>query len=385
MATLPYVLRHGTSAVPSKREITRLLESLYGASIGVDVLKLGEQHILTFGLQVLGDRFLPEGSQVFSRGLQLLADMCRDPALNESGALRTAEVEQEKEKLRRFVEGLINDKGTYAAQRCLDAMCGDEPYGVFEYGRLEDLATIDGSRLEARRKKLLEGAALDIYVVGAIDADQAKRQVEAVFTLDRPEPATLRGTTPHPVAQAVREVHEGLGGLSQSKLVMGFRSEIRLADEAFWSMLLMHGVLGGFPHSKLFRNVREKAGLCYDASSSIERFKGFLFIFAGIDADKFEQTRDLCLEQLEALRRGEISAQELESTRLGFRQAYRSLLDSPTRMLNLDYLMGLGGRSSVPQDLIAAVDQVTAEDIRAAAQRMRLDTVYFLEPGGEPE
>lgn len=385
VATLPYVLRHGTREMRSKREITRRLESLYGASIGVDVLKLGEQHILTFGLQVLGDRYLPEGSQVFSRGLRLLAAMCLDPALDEGGALRAAEVGQEKEKLRRFVEGLINDKGTYAAQRCLKAMCGTEPYGVFEYGRVEDLPALDGAKLEARRSALLTNAALDIYVVGAIDPGKAKRLVEAEFALQRPAPAALRGTTEHPPATAARELREDLEGLSQSKLVMGFRSEIRLADEAFWSMLLMHGVLGGFPHSKLFRNVREKAGLCYDASSSIERFKGLLFIFAGIDADKFEQTRDLCLEQLEALRRGEISEQELESTRLGFRQAYRSLLDSPTRMLNLDYLMGMGGRSSVPGDLIAAVDEVTAESIQSAAKRMRLDTVYFLEPRNEAE
>ena len=126
------MLRHGTRSIRSKREITRLLESLYGASLGVDVLKLGEQHVLTFGLQVLADRFLPQGKGVFRRGLQLLADVMHDPALDDAGRLRAPEVEQEKEKLRRFVVGLINDKGSYAAQRCLDAMCGDEPYGVFE-------------------------------------------------------------------------------------------------------------------------------------------------------------------------------------------------------------------------------------------------------------
>ena len=58
----------------------------------------------------------------------------------------------------------------------------------------------------------------------------------------------------------------------------------------------MMGVLGGFPHSKLFRNVREKSGLCYDASSSIERFKGLLVIFAGIDAANFEETAQMCRE-----------------------------------------------------------------------------------------
>ena len=64
---------------------------------------------------------------------------------------RHAEVEQEKEKLRRFVAGLINDKGTYAAHRCVTTLCADEPYGVFEYGAIEDLDRIDGAKLDRLR------------------------------------------------------------------------------------------------------------------------------------------------------------------------------------------------------------------------------------------
>lgn len=362
-----------------------MLEGLYGATLGVDVLKLGEEQIVTFSLRVLGDRYLPTDTKALEQGLVLLSDLVLDPATDEAGGLRADEVGQEKEKLRRFVSGLINDKGTYAAQRCVQTLCGDEAYGLFEYGALEDLEAVDGAVLEARRKTLLDTAELDIYLVGPVEVDVARELIEKAFRIDRAGPAALRGTTGHPTAAPCREVRESVEGLTQSKLCMGFRSEIRLHDESFFAFLLMHGILGGFPHSKLFRNVREKASLCYDASSSVERFKGLLFIFAGIDAKNFEQTRDLCLEQVAAIARGEISEHELESTRLSFRQAYRSLLDSPNRMLNLDYLMRLGARSSAPSDLIAAVDAVTVEGIQAAAKQVRLDTVYFLEPGGDGE
>ncbi|RMG17135.1 MAG: insulinase family protein, partial [Planctomycetota bacterium] len=183
-----------------------------------------------------------------------------------------------------------------------------------------------------------------------------------------------------PPPRPPQEVREALPGLRQSKLCIGLRSPIRLQDSRYWDFLLMHGILGGFPHSKLFRNVREAAGLCYDASSSIERFKGLLFLFAGIDAENFARTRDLCLAQLEAIARGEVSAEELENTRLGYVQAYRGLLDSPARVLNLDYVLRLGGRQSTPQGLIEAVEGVELAGIQAAAEAMRLDTVYFLEP-----
>jgi predicted Zn-dependent peptidase len=385
VATLPYVLRHGTRGVPSKRLLSQALESLYGGSLGVDVLKLGEEQVITFGLQVLGDRYLPKGTDALRQGLKLLADLIQDPALEDGAeALRRAEVDQEKEKLRRFVAGLINDKGTYAAHRCVKTLCADEPYGVFEYGAVEDLDALDGAKLEACRRRLLRDAELDIYVVGPVAADIAEELIREAFRIERDGAATLRGTTQHPAPTDPREVREAMEGLSQSKLCMGFRSEIRLRDDNFFDQLLMHGVLGGFPHSKLFRNVREKAGLCYDASSSMERFKGLLFIFAGIDAENFEQTRDLCLEQVAAIARGEVDDGQLTNTRLSFRRAYQALLDFPGRMLNLDYLLRLGGRSCNPVDLIAAVDAVTLEGIQAAAAQLRLDTVYFLEPALEP-
>ncbi|RMG15713.1 MAG: insulinase family protein, partial [Planctomycetota bacterium] len=183
VAALPYVLRHGTRSLPSKRELTRSLEALYGASLGVDVLKLGEQQVISLSLQVLGDRFLPPGERVFERGLRILCDLLCDPALDEQGALRAEAVRQEKEKLRRFIEGLINDKGSYAAQRCIERMCRDEPYGVFEYGRLSDLAAVDGAALEARRRALLAEAPIDVYVVGAVEAERARQAIAEALRL----------------------------------------------------------------------------------------------------------------------------------------------------------------------------------------------------------
>jgi predicted Zn-dependent peptidase len=142
----------------------------------------------------------------------------------------------------------------------------------------------------------------------------------------------------------------------------------------------MNGILGGFPHSKLFKNVREKEALCYDASSSFERFKGLLFISAGIEGENYLRARELCLAQLEAICRGEIEELELEATRMSYFQAFQGLLDNPTSLINLDYSMSLGGRGGVPADAIGAVQAVTVEGIQAAAERVGLDTVYFLEP-----
>jgi len=383
-ALLPYVLRHGTRSLPSMQAINETCEHLFGASLGVDVLKLGEQQVLTARLEVVGDAFLPADEGAFARGLGLLSDLLQDP-LREGEALSAAATRQEQEKLERFISGLINDKATYAVERCVRNMCADEPYGVFEYGRLEDLAGIDGARLEARRRELLERAPLDIYAVGAFDLATVRAALEERFGLERSDPPALRGTTPHPPARDVREIHEPMP-VKQGKLCMGFRSEIRVGDPEYWALLLANGVLGAFPHSKLFKNVREKAGLCYDASSNLERFKGIVLISAGIDREKFAETRDTCLAQVQAIAEGEIGEDELLATQLSYQHGLQALLDSPAGLVNLDYALRLGGRDGAPGAVVEALQQVTPTQIAEAAQRVRLDTVYFLEPtGGEDE
>ena len=49
---------------------------------------------------------------------------------------------------------------------------------------------------------------------------------------------------------------------------------------------VFNGIFGGFPHSKLFINVREKASLAYYAASRLESHKGLLMVMSGIENAK---------------------------------------------------------------------------------------------------
>jgi predicted Zn-dependent peptidase len=391
VALLPFVLRHGTAALPSMRAVNRALEGLYGTRLGVDVLKLGEQQVVALRLDALGDAYLPAGEGVLAPAVQLLADLLLDPRRDRGpDALAAEAVAQEQDKLRRFLEGLIDDKATWAAERCVQLLCAGEPYGVSEYGRLDDLEAVDGARLEARRRALVGAAPIDVYLAGSFDAAAAKDVLVRAFAplAARTGEAPLRGTTPHPPGRLavgrlsgaqVREVTER-SPVKQARLVLGLRTPVRLEDPGYWALLLMNGVLGGFPHSKLFKNVREKAGLCYDAASTHERLKGLLFIACGVAPDDVARARDLCLAQVEAIARGEVGDDELGHTRLAYEQGYRQLLDAPAQLVNLDYIMALGGRSGAPEEASRAVARVTRDEVVAAASTLVLDTVYALAP-----
>lgn len=383
-ALLPHVLRHGSRELPSLRKVNLALEDLFGTRLAVDVVKLGEQQVVALRLDVVGAPFAPAGRDPLADALGLLGALLLDPARDagRDDALQAGAVATERASLRRFLEGLVDDKAGYAAERCVRAMCAGEPYSTFEYGALEDLERADGVALEARRRELLAGAPIDIYLCGAFEPADALAAAERAFAGLAPArgaPRALRGTTPHPPARAPRELEERLP-VAQAKLVIGLRSDTVLASPGYWALLLMNGVLGGFPHSRLFKEVREKAALAYDASSSHERLKGLLFITCGVDAANAGRARDLCLAQVESLAKGDLKDDELEQGRLAYREGYRALLDSPAQLVNLDYMMALGGRSGAPDDAAEALWRVTKDEVVAAAQGLRLDTTFVLAP-----
>src|SRR6185503_8162204 len=68
---------------------------------------------------------------------------------------------------------------------------------------------------------------------------------------------------------------------------------------------------GGGPHSRLFREVREKRSLAYAVGAGADVHKGLVMVQAGLDAAGAEAAEAESLAQLAALQRGEFRDDEL--------------------------------------------------------------------------
>lgn len=85
------------------------------------------------------------------------------------------------------------------------------------------------------------------------------------------------------------------------------------------------------------------------------------------------------LHQLAELAAGRFSQSELETARTGLLSDLRLLCDSPGRLDEFYTGRAAEGISQSPAELAAALCAVTAEDVCAAARRVRPDAVYTLE------
>lgn len=377
-ALLGQVLRRGTRRWPETADFMRNLDDLYGTSVSADVAKRGERHLLVFAVGVVNDAYLDGGDAMLRRGFSILRELICEPAMEGSG-LRADYVAQEKTNLRRRIESILDDKQAYAFRRCNEEMCRTEPYAVSKLGRVENIDAITPDSLAQWHARAVREYPMDIFVVGDVDHTCAAGLASEAFggSARRPRPvgtASTRGPAP---SSKPRRIVERMP-VSQGHLVMGYRTGTTFATSDFPALLFTNGVFGGYTHSKLFQNVRERASLAYFASSGIEQTKGLMWVNAGIDFDAFDTAVGIIEEQLDAVRGGAITESEMENTRCGLIRDIEMMRDQPSSLMDLALAGIVNGCSITAEQLKQRVSQVSLEDVVRVARGIQLDTVYFL-------
>lgn len=375
-ALLPSVLLRGTEQYPDMEAICARLDSLYGTGIDAFARKKGEVQIIGFYMDFVDDALSPDGSEVLAPAVDFLGQALLHPVL-EDGCLRADYVENEKINQINAIESQINDKRAWATKRLIETMFRDEAYSIGRLGEVGQVEAIDAPALTAYWKKILAHSNIEIFFMGRAPLAQVQRCLsEALQDLPRGE-ADAYGTQLVYRQNPVQEYSEVMDVI-QGKLVMGLRTPDTGASEAYPALMMCNAIFGGSVTSKLFLNVRETRSLCYYANSGLEKFKGMMLVSAGIDCSQYETVRDAILAELEACRRGEISEFEMESARRYLISAFQAAEDAPSQLDDFYLGQKLLGVEGNPEDLIARIRAVTVEQVAAAAQRLALDTIYFV-------
>lgn len=373
-ALLPMVLRRGTRNHPTSQGFNQYLEELYGADFDARVMKKGERQILEFELELVKNSLVNE--PLLERGLQLVHDVLLNPLVVQEG-FDPDFLAQEKDQLRQLIEGIINDKVQYAMERCLEEMGRGERFGLSRYGKINDFDRIGPQDLYRHYLDRRDSAPLDIFVVGDINPEQVFASVNKVFNFPRSGGYALLPVDTRKVPLKVKEVVERQE-VSQGKLSLAYRTNLAYPDDQYPALVVYNGILGGFPHSKLFQNVREKESLAYYASSRMEKTKGVLLLASGIEFKNFHKARRIIGEQVEQLAAGQISDVELENTKKALLHHLRASNDNYHLMIDMVLDGLINGRLRSSSEMMDQIQAVSKADVVQVAEGIKLDTVYFL-------
>ena len=378
-AVISALLRRGSKTMPSQEDISKEMEEMYGANFDCGLDKTGNNQVLKFYLETINDDFLPQkGEDMLKVSLEKLLDIVFNPYIEEE-AFKTEYVEQEKNNIKQRIEAKIDDKAKYSMERCIEEMYKNEPFGLYKFGYVEDLTAMDGKNLYDYYKELMASCKIDLFVSGIIkdDINQMVRNNENIKKLEDRSPnfVVLRELNKN-LAEKEKVVTESME-VTQGKLILGL--DVCLDKEDLrYDALLYNSILGGSANSKMFQNVREKAHLAYVASSNYLRYKNNIFVNCGIEIGNYEKALELIKQQIEDMRKGDFTEDNIEDAKKGIIATIRTIDDEQDT--GITYYLGqeLSENSISIEEYRNRIQKVKKEDIIHIANNVAINTIYFL-------
>ncbi len=159
---------------------------------------------------------------------------------------------------------------------------------------------------------------------------------------------------------------------SQTHIAMGFYSSADTDEERF-AIKIMNTILGGNMSSRLFEELREKYGLCYDISSAYKRHSdvGEMHIHAGVDSKKAAVSVSAILEELKKIRDLGVAEDELVRAKEYSKGQFLLAMEGTyTRMLWLGDRLMVHGEIPEVKDVLKNLDNVTQQGIKTACENI---------------
>jgi predicted Zn-dependent peptidase len=383
-AILPKILRRGTQRHPNMELLSAVLDELYGASATVAIRKRGEVQCVGFRGSCIENQYTLSGESLLETFTTLMGDLLLRPA-TRNGRFYEEYIDGERDNLLRQIDAIKNDKRAYAFLQLSRNMCIDEAFGVDALGSREVASSISGKNLFLHYNEILATTPIEVFYCGSAKEEQVAAAVlREIQGLPRAKEQTIAETVLRREApeDAPRTIVEEMD-VSQGRIVIGCRTGTAVWDALYPALLLFNAALGGTVTSKLFSNVREKLSLCYEVGSMLEKQKGLLFISAGIAPKNYEAAMHEIMTQLEDARQGNFTEQELSSARQMLVSSLLGASDSQSRLE--DFYIGqlAAGLTTGPEELAHQVAEVTNAQVKEAAGRIQVDTIYFLKGKGE--
>lgn len=378
-ALLPFILTTCGAEYPDFSRLNYKLNKLYGARLDATAEKTGDYQLLKMRISVIDDRFTFESESLLKQAINMLLSLVFSPK-TENGAFCETDLAREKRKAIEHINGEKSEKRIYAKNRLIEEMYKDEAYGIPKCGTVEDVEKITGESLFAAWRDMLETAYVRIIIIGAALPARLFDDISRNFTdCKRHNITDCTNSKPTAFLSEPVTVTEKMP-VQQGKLVMGFSAEMIGDDSVTLPLMVMTDIFGGGPYSRLFSNVREKMSLCYYCSASSVRIKGLLTVESGVESQNADKTEKAVIEQLDAVKKGEFSDFEFESSLKSIKDSLSTYNDSQNSLDAWYSVKAYNKELYSPEDIAEKLAEITRDDVIKAADGVKLHTVYKLLP-----
>lgn len=381
-------MMRGCRKYPSVISINKKLDEIYGATVAWRAVTVGDKHIFKISCEILGNRFrfADDSENIVERVCAVILDILFDPLIDERGLLSEANFESEKKLAIDAIQAKINNPKAYAAEKCRKLLYGDSPLGVGTEGDLEQIKNMTLEDVSSNVKTFLKDSTVECYYYGNDDVSGVKKMIDDAFSKIERENASVRGSEYcfEPESDDIKREKDSMD-VSQSRLNIGAVCGTVMSDADYYAVCVFNEIFGGSSQSKLFMNVREKQSLCYYCYSSYHSASGVIMIGCGIKAENYDRAYAEIVAQLDDMKCGNITDAEIENSKKMMISGIKQMWDNPSAMEAFNFRRVLAGIDELPEQTVEKVMAVTKSDIIAAANKVKISAVYFLEGNGDGE
>jgi predicted Zn-dependent peptidase len=300
-------------------------------------------------------------SEYAQQALDVLADMLRNSLFEPS------EVEREKGVIVEEMRSRFDTPRDYVDELYEELLYGETPLGRRTLGSEPTVRAVTRETCLDYVGRLYEPSRMVVGLAGRVD-DQLLGIVEELFGDLEARPAD--GPVPLEETKGGSPVRLDSKAVDQAHLCLGMRAYPLTHPDRYVAQLLTT-VLGGGMSSRLPEEVTMRRGLAYTihAIQHGHTDAGSVWAQGGVNVEKVDDAVSTIVGELRRVAEEPVPAPELDKARNYTKGRFVFSIETPQGILNYALKREvLEGRAPEPDEVVAALDAVTADDVQRVAQ-----------------
>lgn len=304
--------------------------------------------------------------------IDVIGDMIQHPLLDPK------EIEKEKGVINQEMNMYEDMPGRTIYEIFENVLFGDHPLGYKIIGTKKSVMDATQKTFKDYIGQWYHPENAVLIIAGGLTSDAGRsleyykdavgKRFDAWASQTTPEFARVNITQTEPASRIEYKKSE------QAHFCLGFRTFDRF-DERRYALSVLSAVLGMGMTSRLFREVREKRGLCYSVSTFTEYYDdaGYMATYAGVEPDlaKVQEAVTVIMHEHELIKKELVPQDELDRAKelikgrliLSMEDTFNVAATYGTKELFQNKLFDM-------DDYIARIDAITSEDVRSIAQEV---------------
>lgn len=344
----------------SKQKMRIKLDDMYGATLKASSKVVGKLHDICFSGNVIHDDYTINHEKNIQEYLDFFKEILYFPFFTEE------KLEELKIKYIHRLERLKEDVQSYSMKEAIKNSVSNSILNIDPYGDIEKIKDITLEDVKKEYQNMIKEDVIRVIVAGKVE------NIDFIQDRDSMPMASYLNLKGSLKIETVKKNSD------QSFVNIVFNTNQIQSEKSFFVGTIANMILGGMD-GLLFRNIREKLGLCYIIFSEIYHYDGLLFIHSGVSKENINLCIQEIYNQIDLIKNKEFSDEMLDKAKKAVIHSLKSSNDTlkgkMIKSLNQEYRQIFLN----DEERIKYILSVTKEDITEYISQMQEIYQYNVE------